>query len=169
MRIGLVITSNACRGPHFRSMYRTFKNGFHSQILRSSACLPRNRWCAQEVRGHLSVSVAAVEAELLDGGSKAALMGWNTKRSKVVSSCGWAAARKLSTAALAEPGAPRPPRRPLRFRILGHSTLVSTLTRPAHTAYAILSWQMEQGTAEQHEMYAVVLLIASSWLCTYFV
>ncbi len=48
------------------------------------------------------------------------------------SSAGSTAVKKLRMAARADPGAPLPPRRPLRLRILGHSSRTSTPITPAH-------------------------------------
>ena len=48
------------------------------------------------------------------------------------SSAGSRAVKKLRMAARADPGAPLPPRRPLRLRILGHSSRTSTAISPEH-------------------------------------
>ncbi len=54
----------------------------------------------------------------------------NARRGR--SSAGSRAVKKLRMAARAEPGAPLPPKRPLRLRILGHKSRTSTAISPAY-------------------------------------
>ena len=61
-------------------------------------------------------------------------IGASRSASRGRSSAGSRAVKKLRMAARADPGAPLPPRRPLRLRILGHSSRTSTAISPAHDA-----------------------------------
>ena len=76
-------------------------------------------------------------------------IGASSSASRRRSSPGSRAVKKLRMAALADPGAPLPPRRPLRLRILGHSSRTSTAMSPAG---------MPQLTSQRAETPAALLL-----------
>ena len=74
------------------------------------------------------------------------------------SSAGSRAVKKLRMAARADPGAPLPPKRPLRLRIRGHSSRTSTAISPAHRRPAL-------GLARRHASYAQLIRAEGAASC----